>query len=392
MKNYIKLIFISLLYVQCSNSWGGSSDALDYCAKQVALSLESLEPHNYKLVPRNVAPGDTEWNLVEVRKEEWCAGFWSGILWYNYENTHNAEDLKYAKLYTEALSNIAKSTAYDHDLGFLIFCSFGNGYRLTHNQSYKEAILTSANNLSKLFNPNTGTILSWPREVKTYGGHNTIIDNMINLEMLFWASENGGDKTIRDIAISHADKSMETLFRKDGTLYRVAIFNPTTGEHMRSYTHQGDAEEMMWARGQAWGIYGFTMCYRYTKDIRYLKFAEKIAKVFIDNLPEDMVSFCDYFDTKIPNTYRDTSATAAAASALLELSTYVTDKDYRQTAEAMLESLDKNYRNNNAPALLVHSTGSLSAGAEIGYSTIYADYYYYEALLRLKKIQEGKTI
>ncbi len=392
MKNYITLFALSTLFVQCSNSPRSTCDALDYCAQQVEESLDALQPHDYTMVPRNIALDQTKWNMVEVKKEEWCAGFWPGVLWYNYEYTKDADDLKYAQLYTEALHDIAMAPAYDHDLGFLIYCSYGNGYRLTKNEEYKKVVLTSAENLSKLFNPNVGTILSWPREVEMFGGHNTIIDNMINLEMMFWAAENGADKSLRDIAISHADRTMEALFREDGTSYHVAVFNPVSGEHIRSCTHQGYGDDTMWARGQTWGIYGFTTCYRFTQDVRYLNFAEKLAKVFLDRLPVDMVPYWDFNDPKIPNTHRDASAAAVAASALLELSTYVPNKGYFESAEAILKSLDQNYRNNNAPAILAHSTGNLPAGSEIDYSIIYADYYYYEALLRLKKLQEGKAL
>ncbi|MFR9521582.1 MAG: glycoside hydrolase family 88 protein [Rikenellaceae bacterium] len=392
MKNYITLALFPLLFAQCVSNDVSSSSALDYCAEQVTHSIESLQPLDPTMTPRNIAPGATSWNLVKVQKEEWCAGFWPGVLWYNYEYTQDEQDLRNAQIYTEGLYDIAMAPAYDHDLGFLIYCSYGNGYRLTKNEAYKDVILTSAENLSKLFNPNAGTILSWPREIDKFGGHNTIIDNMINLEMLFWAEENGGSKTLRDIAISHADRTMETLFRPDGTSYHVAVFNPVSGEHIRSCTHQGYADDTMWARGQTWGIYGFTMCYRFTQDPKYLAFAEKLAAVFLKDLPQDMVPYWDYNDPTIPNAYRDTSAAAVAASALLELSTYVPGKGYLETAKEILTSLDANYRNNDAPAFLLHSTGNYPAGSEIDYSIIYADYYYYEALLRLKRLEERKSL
>lgn len=361
---------------------------LGYCAGQTERTLAQISPAGCMMSPKNIAPGDSTWNLYPVSKELWTEGFWPGILWYDYEYTGDSKILEAAEKYTEALGFLSGIPAYDHDLGFIIFCSYGNGYRLTGKEEYRKVILETADRLASLYNPAVGTILSWPREVENFGGHNTIMDNMINLEMLFWAAENGGRPEYADIARSHADTTMKYNFRPDGTSYHVAVYDPVSGKHIRSCTHQGYSDDSMWARGQAWGIYGYTMCYRYTHDRKYLDFACKITDTYLSMLPEDMVPYWDFNDPGIPDVSRDASAAAVVASALLELSDYVPgDKGagYLDAARKMLSSLYENYRGGDrCPAFLIHSTGHSPAGTEIDYAIIYADYYYIEALLRLK--------
>lgn len=366
------------------------AEALDYCVSQTERSLEMLMPYDYMMSPRNIAPGDSVWHQRPVSKELWTEGFWPGILWYAYEYSQDESILEAAKGYTEVLEFLSEQPAYDHDLGFIMFCSYGNGYRLTGDERYKDIIVATAERLAELYNPAVGTMLSWPREVPTFGGHNTIMDNMINLETLFWAAENGGRPELRDIAIAHADTTMKYHFREDGSCYHVVVYDAETGEFMRGCTHQGYADDTMWARGQSWAIYGYTMCYRFTKDPRYLDFACKVTDVYLKGLPEDMVPYWDFNDPMIPNTSKDASAAAVVASALIELSGYVggdKGQQYLDDAKAMLESLHSNYRSGDInPSFLLHSTGHRPAGSEIDYSIIYADYYYIEALLRLKNL------
>ena len=293
--------------------------------------------------------------------------------------------------FTDALESISHITpAYDHDLGFLMFCSYGNGYRLTHNEAYRKVILRSADALAELFNPKAGTILSWPRNVEMLGGHNTIMDNMINLEMLFWASKNGGDKNLYDIAVSHADTTMKYHFRPDYTSYHVAVYDTLTGHFIKGMTHQGYSDSSMWARGQAWAIYGYTVVYRETQDPKYLDFVQRVTDVYLKRLPDDYIPYWDFDDPAIPYAPRDASAACVVASALLELSGYVSPEKgstYREAALRMLESLssDKYQCGKQKPAFLLHSTGHYPNGSEIDASIIYADYYYIEALLRLKR-------
>ena len=366
---------------------------LAYCEQQAAKTL-TLIPKDGKSLPRNIAPDSQEWRFINYK--DWTSGFWPGTLWYLYENTDDEKWKEQADTYSRYLTPLSVTPALDHDLGFQIFNSFGNGYRLTGNPEYKDIILKTADTLATLFNPNVGTILSWPRDVPNmeWPQHNTIMDNMINLELLFWASKNGGDKSLYDIALSHADVTMKNHFRPDYTSYHVVVYDRETGEKIKGVTHQGYADNSMWARGQGWAIYGYTMVYRETGDKKYLDQAQKTAKVYLDHLPNDLIPYWDFDAPNIPNEPRDASAAALVASALLELSTFTKDsnlsENYVEKAESMLEELSNNYQSKDAnSAFLLHSTGHKPSGSEIDYSINYADYYYLEALLRLKKLKSG---
>ena len=349
MKKIVVGLAVVLGFCTCTHQPSGTLDvnkALDYCAKQTQRTLTELKTDSgidYTMMPRNIMADEQHWNCRKATKEEWCAGFWPGVLWYDYEYTKDKQVLEEAENFTHSLKFLSHIPAYDHDLGFLVFCSYGNGYRLTKNPAYKQVILDTADTLATLFNPIVGTILSWPREVEPRNWpHNTIMDNMINLEMLFWAAKNGGNPYLYDIAVSHADKTMKSQFRPDYTSYHVAVYDTITGNLIKGVTHQGYADSTMWARGQAWAIYGYTVVYRETKDPKYLDFAQKVTDVYLDRLPEDKVPYWDFDDPSIPDAPRDASAGAVVASALLELSTYLpngTGKRYKDAAIEMLTSL-----------------------------------------------------
>ena len=401
MKKIVVGLAVVLGFCTCAHQPSGTLDvnkALDYCAKQTQRTLTELKTDSgidYTMMPRNIMADEQHWNCRKATKEEWCAGFWPGVLLYDYEYTKDKQVLEEAENFTHSLKFLSHIPAYDHDLGFLVFCSYGNGYRLTKNPAYKQVILDTADTLATLFNPIVGTILSWPREVEPRNWpHNTIMDNMINLEMLFWAAKNGGNPYLYDIAVSHADKTMKSQFRPDYTSYHVAVYDTITGNLIKGVTHQGYADSTMWARGQAWAIYGYTVVYRETKDPKYLDFAQKVTDVYLDRLPEDKVPYWDFDDPSIPDAPRDASAGAVVASALLELSTYLpngTGKRYKDAAIEMLTSLssDSYQSGESKPSFLLHSVGHWPNHSEIDASIIYADYYYIEALLRLKRLQEG---
>jgi unsaturated chondroitin disaccharide hydrolase len=385
---------IAVLVARCNNQTASEKQPLEYCVEQAAKTVAVL--NNYDSIPRSIANGQTNWRLVNYK--DWTSGFWPGILWYIYEYTNDTTWKTKANGFSQALKPLAFNPAYDHDLGFQMYCSFGNGLRLTGDTSYKRILLATADTLATLFNPKAGTILSWPREIQKLGGHNTIIDNMINLELLFWAAKNGGSQKLYDLAVQHANTTMKNHFRPDYSSYHVVVYDTITGQPIKKQTHQGYADASMWARGQSWAIYGFTLCYRETKKPEYLDFAQKVADVYLKDLPEDLVPYWDFKAPDIPNAPRDASAAAVTASALLELSTLVTDKakgdGYRNKAEAMLASLssDKYQSRNVNSAFLLHCTGHKPNGGEIDASIIYADYYYIEALLRLKKLKEGHKL
>ncbi|SFD09486.1 unsaturated chondroitin disaccharide hydrolase [Algibacter lectus] len=344
----------------------------------------------YDSFPRHIDEKNKQWSYVKTK--DWCSGFYPGILWYAYEESGDEVLKNKAIKFTETLKTIAYSPARNHDIGFQLYCSYGNGFRLTGNQNYKEILLVAADTLATLYNPKVGSILSWPSQIKRYK-HNTIIDNMMNLELLFWAAKNGGDKSLYDIAKSHAEQTMKYLVREDGSAFHVGSFDIETGAFLQGYTHQGYANESMWARGQGWGIYGFAMAYRETGDSNFLNTAIKLSDKFLDRLPEDGIPFWDFDDPKIPNAPKDASAAAVAACGLMELSGLVQDEKlkskYFNAGKTLVKNLSSSAYLSNAKndALLLHSTGNHPKNKEMDVPIIYADYYYMEALLRLKKLE-----
>ena len=375
---------------------------LQYCHKQIKRALAELQQKDdsfdYTMEPRNILKGDKQkgWNCRKATPEEWCDGFWPGILWMDYQNTKDEAVRKAAEGYTESLKGIAYRPCYDHDIGFLMFCSYGKGYEVNHSQEYKNVILTSADSLATLFNPIVGTILSWPREVKPRNWpHNTIMDNMMNLDMMFWAARNGGNKLLYDLAVTHAKTTMQNHFRPDGSCYHVAVYDTISGDFVKGVTHQGYSDDSMWSRGQSWAIYGYTMVYRYTRNRMFLDFAQKVTDIYIKRLKEtsdDFIPLWDMDDSRgTMGAPKDVSAACVVADALLELQKYVggeKGEEYKQFALQTLAQLStsKYQSGKKNVAFLMHSTGHHPAGSEIDASIIYADYYYLEALNRVKNI------
>ncbi len=318
---------------------------------------------------------------------DWTSGFFPGSLWLAYELTGDERLLLDAVDYT---NKMLPATFYTgtHDLGFMVGCSYGNALRLCPNDSLKTVIIRTADNLASRFNPEIGAIRSWD-----FGPWNfpVIIDNMMNLELLFQASKLSGDNKYKDIAIRHADKTMACHFRPDMTSYHVVSYNPDGSIETRQ-TFQGRSDESAWARGQAWGVYGYTVCYRETGDKKYLEFAQKIADMIISRVKtEDHIPLWDYDAPNLPTTPRDASAAAVTSSALFELCGYLPDgQKYFDYAESILRSLSSpEYLaepGTNCGFILKHSTGSLAHGSEIDVPLNYADYYYLESLKRYIEI------
>lgn len=288
-----------------------------------------------------------------------------------------------------------KTNGTTHDMGFKVFCSVGNAFRLTGNAHDKEVIIEAAKTLATRFNPKTGVILSWDHSRDKWVNP-VIIDNMMNLELLFEATKLTGNSSFYKIAVSHANTTMKNHFREDFSSYHVVDYDPKTGEILKKTTHQGYSNSSAWARGQAWGLYGYTMCYRYTKNPVYLKQAENIAKFIFNNpnMPKDLVPYWDFNAPQIPNEPRDASAAAVIASGLYELSKYSKQGgDYYKKANQILNSLSTTYIAPVGTAkgfILLHSTGSKPSNSEVDVPLNYADYYYLEALLRYKNYKSTK--
>lgn len=407
MKKRLNFILLFAIAITITTSCYGFSKSgsmkfdeeksLNYCNIQINKTLYEIENDSCGL-PRNIGKSGKKWNLTTPY--DWTSGFWPGILWYNYENTNDEFIKRKAVQYTNCLNLLFNPEHIgDHDLGFQFLCSFGNAYRLTGEEMYKQKLLDGAKKLATFYNPKVGTMLSWWHMKKEKGWpHNTIMDNMMNLELLFWASKNSNDSTFYHMAESHARVTMKNQFSKEYINYHVAIYDTITGDVLQRVTNQGYSDTSFWARGQAWAIYGYTMVYRETGKKEFLDFAEKVTDVYLDRLPDDYVPFWDFDDPTIPNASKDASAAAITASALLELSVLETKsnraKKYMQAAEKMLESLSsEKYQSRNVnPSFLLHSTGNLPGGYEIDASINYADYYYIEALIRYKKIKSNLKI
>jgi len=342
--------------------------------------------------PRTLDKGE----LKMVASKDWTSGFFPGQLWFLYEYTGKPQWKQQAEVFTANIEK-EKTNAGSHDMGFKVYCSVGTGYRLTKNGHYRDIIIYSAKTLSTRFNPVIGCIRSWDHH-KEQWGFPVIIDNMMNLELLFAATKLSGDSSFYKIAVSHANTTMKNHYRADYSSYHVVDYDTATGKVVKKQTHQGYADESAWSRGQTWGLYGYTMCYRFTKNKKYLEQAEKIAAFILDhpNMPKDLVPYWDFNAPNIPNEERDASAAAVLASGLYELSTYSKNGNlYKEKAGKIVESLTNHYRSpvgENKGFILLHSTGSKPAGSEVDVPLNYADYYYLEALLRGKRLAEKKKL
>lgn len=313
---------------------------------------------------------------------DWTSGFYPGSLWLVYDITSHEDVAEQAKHYTNMLEPLRhfKNT---HDLGFMVRCSFGEALKLAPADSIKDVIVETADNLAARFSPETGVIRSWDFGQWNYP---VIIDNMMNLDLLFDASRLTGDQKYRSIAIAHANTTLRNHYRADMTSYHVVSYNDD-GSVECCQTFQGKSDDSAWARGQAWGLYGFISCYENTDDQIYLDRAVAIAEMIMSRvITEDAVPYWDYDAPVTDETPRDASAAAVTASAMLELSQLpVADADkYFSYGEKILRSLSSPAylaaSGTNEGFVLMHSVGSLPHGSEIDTPLNYADYYYLEAL------------
>lgn len=349
-----------------------------------AKGLVVLNDTNY--LPRSF----TEDTLRLRPSKDWTSGFFPGTLWYLYEFTDCPFWKNQAHIWTRKLEP-QKFNTNIHDVGFMMYCSYGNGYRLTGKTEYKDVLLTSAQSLSSRFNSTTGLIRSWGND---NNNHQVIIDNMMNLELLFWAAQNGGKKHYEEIAVSHANKTIKNHFRDNNSTWHVVEYNPNNGNVELKRTHQGLNDNSTWARGQSWAIYGYTMCCENTSNIKYLSQAQKSADYFIEQLPSDTIPFWDFNLSENCDWKKETSAAAIAASALLDL--YALDKSYKakyylsHAENLILKLMEEEYLSDdfekNHLFVLKHSNGSVPHHDDYDAGINYADYYYLEALLKYRKL------
>jgi rhamnogalacturonyl hydrolase YesR len=368
------------------------SENVKFAAEQYGLQTGIIEKSGEVLNPKSIIDGKMKY----IRPQEWTSGFFPGSMWYLYELTGDEKWKKLGTKYTEAIEEVKNLTSH-HDVGFMIGCSFGNALRLTGNERYKDVIVQAAKSLSTRFRPDAGVIQSW----NVTGGWQAergwecpvIIDNMMNLELLFDATKYSGDSVFYNIAIAHADKTIEHHFRDDYTTWHVIDYSLEDGSVRNKHTAQGFAYHSTWARGQSWGIYGYIVCYRETGNPKYLEQAKKAFEAVANhiNMPEDKVPYWDYDAPNIPNALRDASSAAIMASALYELATFENREYYKGWADDVMESLaSPAYRaevGENGNFLLKHSVGSIPHGSEIDVPLNYADYYFLEALKRKRDLE-----
>ncbi|SHF25948.1 Glycosyl Hydrolase Family 88 [Mariniphaga anaerophila] len=387
-----------LLVVACTPKQSMNSDFVSGTIRladaQEKLQVKKIEESGKILNPRTVSGGEVKY----VGREDWTSGFFPGTMWYMYELTGDTLWRGYARKYTEALDSV-KYLTWHHDVGFMVECSFGNGLRLGENE-YRDVIVQAAKSLSSRFRPVPGIIQSWNvnRGWQSQRGWEcpVIIDNMMNLELLFNATRLSGDSTFYNIAVSHANQTLKNQYRADNSCYHVVDYSLSSGEVRSRETAQGYAHESSWARGQAWGIYGFAVCYRETRDLRYLAQAKKAFEFIIShkNFPADFVPYWDFDAPGIPDEPRDASAAAIMASALYEIAGFDNYSYYKEWADKIMQSLASPAyfaeTGENGGFLLMHSVGSIPHGQEIDVPLNYADYYFLEALKR-KRDLENKT-
>ena len=393
-KTALAMAIAATAFFSCNSRPDLVKDNIANAEIQIGSLLEASEEGDTIRIPSSYQNGE----IVYVPTDDWVSGFFAGTLWYMYELTGDEYWAEHAQKHTEVLDSIQYLT-WHHDVGFMIYDSYGNGLRLKNIDGYKDVCINTAKSLSTRFRPGAGVLQSWnvDRGWQSERGWKcpVIIDNMMNLELLFKATEFTGDPTYANIAISHADKTLENHFRPDWSCYHVVDYDPETGEVRRKCTAQGYADESAWARGQAWALYGYAVAYRFTGDKKYLDLSEHVAVYLFNSptMPEDLVPYWDFNAPGIPDEPRDASSAAIIASGLYELYHFTGKEDYKSKADRILESLSTPaYRaepGTNGGFILMHSVGSIPHGSSIDVPLNYADYYFLEALVRKTNIENG---
>lgn len=384
MRKILRIVSVLLLTMSCTSHETNQEmveRVFKVAAGQVRLMNQMLADGE---CPRSL---NDDGSLMTSSIWWWCSGFYPGTAWLVYEYTQDEQIRDIAWKHTVKLDSIRFRTN-DHDVGFQLNCSYGNALRLTGDEKCREVLFDGAHSFATRFNPIVGCTRSWDYDGRPWD-FPVIIDNMMNLELLLKVANMYDDNDLCSIAKSHADVTMKNHFREDGSSWHLVDYDPVTGSVNRKQTVQGYSDDSAWARGQAWGLYGFTMMYQYTADERYLKHAVKVADYLIGRLPEDGVPYWDFDAPGIPDEPRDASAAAIMASALLTLSEFVDSEKYRQCAEVTLRTLSSDEYlvepGSSCGFILKHGIGFLKAGSEVDVPLTYTDYYFLEALIKLIK-------
>lgn len=385
---------ISFVFISCQTSSKKTDIELQKTMRKENLFSERFSKlHEYPIdataIPRSINKDFTK--LKTTRSTTWTSGFFAGNLWYIYQLTKDEKYKNNALEWTKIVEP-EKNNDEDHDIGFKVFNSFGHAYKVTKDPNYEDVLVTAANTLISRYDENVKAIQSWnAKECKW--NYPVIIDNMMNLELLFEVSLITNDSLYFNVAVNHANTTLKNHFREDQSTYHVVDYNPD-GTVKAKKTHQGYADSSVWARGQAWAVYGYTMAYRYTNDEKYLEQAKKTANFYLNHnkLPQDGIPYWDFDDPDIPNAPKDVSAATIMASAFLELYTYTKDEELFNYIQKVLTNLEKpEYllsKNIEAPFIMNRSTGNYNKDSEIDCPIVYADYYLLEALVRKKNMEK----
>ncbi len=388
----IAVIALVIALVGCSTEEKETKkDLLSHISQQIEFAVDLVNQHkdSVKVSPRTIEDGE----LKLVPSRDWTSGFYPGNLWMLYELTGEEKWKEYAINATIPLEK-EKWNDGTHDMGFKMYCSFGKAWQHTQNTEYRDILIQSAKTLATRYNPVVGCLRSWDF-AKDKWNFPVIIDNMMNLELMLWAYKETGDEQLKDIAIKHAQTTAKNHFREDNSSFHVIDYNPETSEVRKRNTHQGLSDESAWSRGQAWGLYGYTLMYRETEMTDFLQKAEEIASYILSQpgMKEGKIPYWDYDAPNIPDEPYDASAGAVIASAFFELSEYSENgEEYLNVANLMLENLSSEKFlapvGENKGFLLEHSTGSFPHDSEIDVPLVYADYYFLECLIRKRNLEK----
>jgi unsaturated chondroitin disaccharide hydrolase len=392
MKTLVLLVLCSLTVSLFHVSLVSAADVFPFAAQQLTATTQAIGHTSY---PQYTDPQGASGSWVSTNAAQWTSGFFPGALWLMYQHTMDPAWRTAAQTWQAGIES-QKTNTSTHDLGFMFLTSYGNAYRLTGNDLYRQIAVTAAKSLATRYSATVGCIKSnFPTGGST--DYNVIIDEMMDIELLFWGAKNGGEATWTTMATNHALKTAANHVRADGSTYHVVDYDPTTGAVKKKFTAQGYDNESTWSRGQAWAIYGFTVAYRYTHDTQFLNKARATADYFIAHAPSDGIPPWDFEVPGMPSppplNLRDSSAGAIATSGLLELSQIDPDATHRtkywNSATHMLTSLQSSAylaQGTANDAILLH--GAIGKNRPFDRGLIYGDYYFLQALLRYASYQK----